>query len=211
MKSTEIEAERVVSTSGLLTGRPNASWPRRISASPPKTNFFSPPPPSTRIYERQDNHRSFHTTPLLLTPTLRSVVFSLYTTQLPRRCTPHEHMRIRSEGGERASVRNKASALGDGPSARTLTLRSASVASGSAVITSEPGQLGPVEAFPTQESALKIHNRKRRRPAAALFIAPSLYRIIKPISHRTINGHQRQGRFKRNNFSATACWTPVTT
>lgn len=45
MKSTEIEAERVVSTSGLLTGRPNASWPRRISASPPKTNFFSPPPP----------------------------------------------------------------------------------------------------------------------------------------------------------------------
>lgn len=71
MKSTEIEAERVVSTSGLLTGRPNASWPRRISASPPKTNFFSPPPPSTRIYERQDNHRSFHTTPLLLNTHLK--------------------------------------------------------------------------------------------------------------------------------------------
>lgn len=71
-------------------------------------------------------------------------------------------MRIRSEDGERASVRNKASALGDGASARTLTLRSASVASGSAVITSEPGQLGPVEAFPTQESVLKIHNRTEK-------------------------------------------------
>lgn len=39
MKSTEIEVERVVSTSGLLTGRPNASWPRRVPALPWRTNI----------------------------------------------------------------------------------------------------------------------------------------------------------------------------
>lgn len=38
-----------------------------------------------------------------------------------------------------------------------------------------------------------------------------LYRIIKPISHRTINRHQRQGPVWRNYFSVTACWTPVVT
>lgn len=39
MKSTEIEVERVVSTSGLLTGRPNASWPPRVPALPWRTNI----------------------------------------------------------------------------------------------------------------------------------------------------------------------------
>jgi len=38
MKPTEIEAEQVVSTSGLLTGRPTASSPQRVSALLWKTN-----------------------------------------------------------------------------------------------------------------------------------------------------------------------------
>ena len=216
MKSTEIEAERVVSTSGLLTGRPNASWPRRIS-HPPQPQlfffffffFFSSPPDIWKTITTPFTPLAL--TSLLLTPTLRSVVFSLYTMQLPRRCTPHRHMYIRSECGERAFGEEQ------GLQPEPKTLRSASVASGSAVIKSEPGQLRPVAAFSTKDSVLKIQNRTEKNPPLPCLSpppsprSPRLYRIIKPISHRTINGHQRQGCFKRNNFSATARWTPVIT
>ena len=186
MKSTEIDAERVVSTSGLLTGRPNASWPRRISASPPKTNFFSlptPPPPDickTRQSPLLSHNISTVSTHLKICGVL--TVYNAAPTQM-HATQAHAHP---LRGGERTSVQNKASALGDDASAWTLRPRSASVASGSAIITSEPGQLGPVEAFPTQESVLKIHHRteKTRR---CLVYRPLPLPLSSPLSNYKTN------------------------
>lgn len=95
MKSTEIEAERVVSTSGLLTGRPNISRPRRSGASPRKANIRTFFYFLSLMYERQPLlclHPSLLDTSPLSTPTLTSCgAHFTHNMQLPRRCTPHRN------------------------------------------------------------------------------------------------------------------------
>lgn len=109
MKSTEIEAEQVVSTSGLLTGRPNASSPQRVSGvaadSRPHEDFLPP-----RFW-----HADISTAALpplvfrlkLSPPSSRphGVRCTLYTVQLPHRCTPHRQTHVHPlGGGERVSA-----------------------------------------------------------------------------------------------------------
>lgn len=192
MKSTEIEAERVVSTSGLLTGRPNASWPQWVSALLRKAFSFGD------MSERQPplhRHPLFlHSSPLLA-PSLTTCGVQEYTqcnshAQADARHT-HRHTYI-------CSVSNNTSVLRVRALIWTLTLQSAPVSSGRHQPWLPPSHGRPVQA------GVKLPHRnllKIQYCMPALFITPSLFRslclyqIKKTISHRTINGYQRQGRF----------------
>lgn len=164
MKSTEIEAERVVSTSGLLTGRPNASWPQRVSAPPWKANIrivsFFPP---LRVAWKTSHTPCSHISTLDTHP-LRFVVFTVHNATLTMHVTPGVTS-MQSDGCHWGAVgrdhhRARWTRACVGPAHRDLC-----------------------KGFRTS------------------FLSPSLShclrlnRIIKPISHRTINGQRKAGPF----------------
>lgn len=204
MKSTEIEAERVVSSSGLLTGRPNISWPHRGSASLQKATietFCSP----SMMYERKPPlrlHPSLNTSPLP-TPTL--TICGAHCTQ----CNSHADARrtdtyIRSAAVSvlGCSTEQGLSPLGTGPLSEPWCgsrLRCHQVDIGRNYHRTKSAQ-ACVSPHRICGKDSKLHPLFRGA-FTALFITPSLsgclhlYRIIKPISHRTIKGHRRQGRF----------------
>lgn len=111
MKSTEIEAEQVVSTSGLLTGRPNTRSPRWVSADSWNSNwgplfFFvgyfqhygavvticsisfthRSSPPSTALYMMQLPHKLTHEHPLSDGEQLSCCIWQDLRPQGPRLC-----------------------------------------------------------------------------------------------------------------------------
>lgn len=178
MKSTEIEPERGVSTSSLLKGRPNASWPWRVSASPWKENirtFFKP------VVERWKTTAA-PLTRLVLTSKLSTlytypydVCCSLYIMQLPRRRTAHTQTYIGSVAASvlRCHVEQGLCPQGPGLSLNPdATVGFCVIRSTSAIISTKPGQFRPVSVFLTEicNKDSKLHP-SLRRPFIALFIS----------------------------------------
>lgn len=175
MKSTEIEAEQVVSTSGLLTGRPNASSPQRVSASPWKTNT------GTCV------ERPLSTVTLFPLTTLHSRQLPLwYVVHTVHNATPTQLHATQTDTCTSARRQRRACfhAVSDEASALrgrawTPTLQS----SGYRWATS--GHFKP----PSQRSVLKIQSYIPTRPcwgdpSPTLFTnSPRLYWIIEVISH----------------------------